>query len=100
MQAFDIVRSALADFLKEKGLEWPAKAVVEPPKDPRHGDCATNMALLLAKPLRKSPRDVAAELCAFLEAHGQAVEKAESAGPGFCNVTFSQDFWRRVVLEA
>ena len=100
MQAFDIVRSALADFLKEKGLEWPAKAVVEPPKDPRHGDCATNMALLLAKPLRKSPRDVAAELCAFLEAHGQDVEKAETAGPGFCNVTFSQDFWRRVVLEA
>lgn len=60
MQAFDSVRSALSGFLQEKGLEWPAKAVVEAAKDPKHGDVATNLAMLLAKPLHRAPRDIAA----------------------------------------
>ena len=66
MQAFDSVRSALSGFLQEKGLEWPAKAVVEAAKDPKHGDVATNLAMLLAKPLHRAPRDIAAELAAWI----------------------------------
>ena len=97
MQAFDSVRSALSGFLQEKGLEWPAKAVVEAAKDPKHGDVATNLAMLLAKPLHRAPRDIAAELAAWIRDHTDGVENVEVAGPGFCNVTFSQVFWRRGV---
>lgn len=99
MQAFDSVRSALSGFLQEKGLEWPAKAVVEAAKDPKHGDVATNLAMLLAKPLHRAPRDIAAELAAWIGDHTDGVENVEVAGPGFCNVTFSQVFWRRVVQQ-
>ena len=99
MQAFDNVRSALKGFLQDRGLEWPAKAVVEPPKDPRHGDVATNLAMLLAKPLHKAPRDIAAELAAWLREHCAGAESVDIAGPGFCNITFSKDFWRDVVCQ-
>ena len=99
MQAFDSVRSALSGFLQEKGLEWPAKAVVEAAKDPKHGDVAINLAMLLAKPLHRAPRDIAAELAAWIRDHTDGVENVEVAGPGFCNVTFSQVFWRRVVQQ-
>ena len=99
MQAFDSVRSALSGFLQEKGLEWPAKAVVEAAKDPKHGDVATNLAMLLAKPLHRAPRDIAAELAAWIRDHTDGVENVEVAGPGFCNVTFFQVFWRRVVQQ-
>lgn len=99
MQAFDSVRLALSGFLQEKGLEWPAKAVVEAAKDPKHGDVATNLAMLLAKPLHRVPRDIAAELAAWIRDHTDGVENVEVAGPGFCNVTFSQVFWRRVVQQ-
>ena len=99
MQAFDSVRLALSGFLQEKGLEWPAKAVVEAAKDPKHGDVATNLAMLLAKPLHRAPRDIAAELAAWIRDHTDGVENVEVAGPGFCNVTFSQVFWRRVVQQ-
>lgn len=99
MQAFDSVRSALSGFLQEKGLEWPAKAVVEAAKDPKHGDVATNLAMLLAKPLHRAPRDIAAELAAWIRDHTDGVENVEVAGPGFCNVTFSQVFWRKVVQQ-
>lgn len=99
MQAFDSVRSALSGFLQEKGLEWPAKAVVEAAKDPKHGDVATNLAMLLAKPLHRAPRDIAAELAAWIRDHTDGVENVEVAAPGFCNVTFSQVFWRRVVQQ-
>lgn len=99
MQAFDNVHSALEGFLQEKGLEWPAKAVVEPPKDPRHGDVATNMALLLGKPLGRQPRDVAAELAGYIASHCEGASKVDIAGPGFCNVTFSPAFWQDVVRQ-
>lgn len=99
MQAFDSVRSALSGFLQEKGLEWPAKAVVEAAKDPKHGDVATNLAMLLAKPLHRAPRDIAAELATWIRDHTDGVENVEVAGPGFCNVTFSRVFWRRVVQQ-
>ncbi|MBZ0254415.1 arginine--tRNA ligase, partial [bacterium] len=59
-----------------------------PTKDPTHGDLATNAAMILAKPLRKSPRDIAQQ---FVEAlnNEDCVGAAEIAGPGFINVRVS-----------
>lgn len=60
------------------------KIVVERTKDKLHGDYASNLAMMLAKPAGKKPRDLAAELIAALPAD-PAVQKVEIAGPGFIN---------------
>ncbi len=65
-----------------------ADSTVERTRDPSHGDFASNLAMRLAKPARKSPRDIAAEI---VEAIGDsdAVDKVEIAGPGFINFHLS-----------
>jgi arginyl-tRNA synthetase len=63
----------------------PDDILIERPKQASHGDYACNLAMQLAKPLRKSPRDIAQALIAALPA-SQVVEKVEIAGAGFINV--------------
>jgi arginyl-tRNA synthetase len=70
----------------------------EEPRDPKHGDMATNAALALAKAARMKPRDIADLLSARLAADPD-VTKAEVAGPGFINLTFAPSFWHGVVRE-
>lgn len=98
MQAYTTVRAAIASFLEERGLEWPAKAVIEPSKDPKHGDFATNIAMMLAKPLGRRPREIAEELAGHVQKACPDIVAAEIAGPGFLNLTFAPEFWRRVIL--
>jgi arginyl-tRNA synthetase len=59
--------------------------VLERPRDPSHGDFATNLALQLAKPLGKKPRDVAELILKTLDFPPGVVDQAEIAGPGFIN---------------
>jgi arginyl-tRNA synthetase len=66
---------------------------VEPPREPSHGDLATNAAMVLAKRAGTSPR-VLAELIAPRLAALEEVEEAEVAGPGFINVRLAPDVWR------
>jgi len=65
---------------------------VEPPRDPSHGDLATNAAMVLAKPAGLKPRDVAEALVAELSKL-DAVESAEIAGPGFINLRLTPAVW-------
>ena len=58
---------------------------VEPPRDPAHGDMATNAAMVLAKPAAMQPRAIADALAAKLAADPR-VSKADVAGPGFVNL--------------
>ena len=58
-------------------------------KDPSHGDLATNIALLLAKPLGKNPRDLA-QMIVDAMVNKSLLEKVEIAGPGFINFTLKQ----------
>ncbi|MBL8437006.1 MAG: arginine--tRNA ligase [Zoogloeaceae bacterium] len=62
--------------------------VLDRPKQAAHGDFATNLALQLAKPLRRSPRDLATALLAELPS-SDLIVKAEVAGAGFINFTLS-----------
>jgi arginyl-tRNA synthetase len=66
---------------------------VEPPRDPAHGDMATNAAMVLAKPAGMNPRALADLLVAKLGALDLVVS-AEIAGPGFINLRLSDDAWR------
>jgi arginyl-tRNA synthetase len=70
---------------------------VEPPRDPAHGDMATNAAMVLAKPAGMKPRDIAAALAPKL-ADDPRIASAEVAGPGFLNLRLSVETWRGVIV--
>ncbi|MDP6690251.1 MAG: arginine--tRNA ligase [Alphaproteobacteria bacterium] len=74
------------------GMDF-ANLAVEAPRDPSHGDVATNAALVLTKQAKMKPRDIAAPLAERL-AGLEVVEAADIAGPGFINLRLSDDFWR------
>ena len=71
---------------------------VEPPRDPGHGDIATNAALVLARAAKRKPREIADELAARLGAHA-VVASAEAAGPGFVNLRLKDSFWHARLAE-
>ncbi|KTF67568.1 arginine--tRNA ligase [Sphingomonas sp. HT-1] len=79
------------------GLERRA-ITVEPPRDPSHGDLATNAAMVLAKPAGTNPRALAEKLVAELEKLDE-VAAVSVAGPGFINMTLHEDSWRGEVAE-
>ena len=79
-----------------------SRIVVEPPRDPTHGDMATNAAMVLAKDAGKKPRELAESIAAKLRSDGK-VASADVAGPGFINLTLKANVWceeLRLVLEA
>src|SRR5437763_4928250 len=73
------------------GVERGAVAV-EPPRDPSHGDLATNAAMVLAKRAGTNPRALAALIAPKLEDLTE-VESAEIAGPGFINIRLTPAVW-------
>ncbi|MEM7566693.1 MAG: arginine--tRNA ligase, partial [Pseudomonadota bacterium] len=73
-----------------------SRVVVEPPRDESHGDMATNAALVLSKPFKGKPRDIAEGLAAKLDA-AETVTSAEVAGPGFVNLRLPASAWHGVV---
>ena len=88
---------ALLDSLEAEGalpsgIDRGAVAV-EPPRDPSHGDLATNAAMVLAKPAGTNPRALAERIAAKL-GDIPAVQSVEVAGPGFINLRLSPDAWR------
>jgi len=80
------------------GLDTAA-VTVEPPRDPAHGDMATNAAMVLARPSGQKPRDIAAALAARL-AVDPRIAGAEVAGPGFLNLRLAPGLWHGVILAA
>jgi arginyl-tRNA synthetase len=80
-----------------RGVERGAVAV-EPPRDPAHGDLATNAAMVLAKRAGTNPRALAEAIAAKLAELG-TVERAEVAGPGFINIRLKRLVWEEE-LEA
>jgi arginyl-tRNA synthetase len=94
--------AALAELLPDQPAESFARVVMEPPRDPAHGDMATNAALVVAKAARLPPPKLAAALAAKL-AEAPEVAGAAPAGPGFVNLRLRDDFLRAqlpVILAA
>ena len=102
--ARDLVAAALADALARAAREngWQGTDAlpidVEVPKDTTHGDYATSIAMRLARPLRKSPRDIAAALVAKVEKKAP-IAALEIAGGGFVNVRLDEAWLRAQVDE-
>ncbi|MFT6472897.1 arginine--tRNA ligase [Qipengyuania profunda] len=74
-----------------------ANVTVEPPRDPSHGDLATNAAMVLAKQAKTNPRALAEKIVEHLQREPD-IDAAEIAGPGFINLRLSPDAWRRELL--
>ncbi len=99
MRAQDYITTLLQGHLQGKGFEWPDKANVEPPKDKRFGDMASNVALVLASQAKAKPRAIAEEIREALLGVESELESIEIAGPGFLNFTLKPAFWQQTVGE-
>jgi arginyl-tRNA synthetase len=100
-QLRDVVRTAVAAVVDRGALAVavPDDVLVERPKNPEHGDYATNVALRLAKPAGQPPRAVADLLAEQLRAH-EGIERVDVAGPGFLNVVLAKDALGRIAVQA
>jgi arginyl-tRNA synthetase len=67
----------------------------ERPKVPEHGDLTTNIAMVLARNLKRNPRQVAADILNKIDLEKELVQKVEVAGPGFINIWFTARFYLR-----
>ena len=73
------------------------RIVVEPPRDPTHGDMATNAAMVLAKEVGKKPRELAENIAAKLRTDDK-VASVDVAGPGFINLSLKPNVWSEELL--
>ena len=84
----ELLRGTAAAVLAEHGLDpaaLPAAVTVERPRNPEHGEYATNLALQVGKKVGTNPREFAGWLAAAL-ADAEGIAAAEVAGPGFVNL--------------
>ncbi|NOD63055.1 MULTISPECIES: arginine--tRNA ligase [unclassified Ruegeria] len=103
MNLFSEIRGLVLDALTQmqsegalpEGLSFDNVAV-EPPRDAAHGDMATNAAMVLAKPAKMKPRDIADVLAGKLAADDR-ITSAEVAGPGFLNLRLAASVWQGVL---
>lgn len=76
-------------------LDYPVKEIqFDEPKEEKFGDLSTNIALLLSKELKISPRKIAEEITGNLDLDKTLISKTEIAGAGFINFFISSDFFR------
>ena len=87
-----VLDELVADGVLPAGLDRK-NVTVEPPRDPSHGDLATNAAMVLAKAAGTNPRALAEAIKPKLEAL-PPVTSVEIAGPGFINLRLTPDAWR------
>jgi len=101
-QIHDVVLQGLQTLTQNgtlpAGLSF-ANVAVEPPRDAAHGDMATNAAMVLAKPAKMSPRDIAAALAEQLLTDAR-ITSADVAGPGFLNLRLAPSVWAEIIPAA
>ena len=105
MNLFDLFRDYVVGVVQELAAEGKLPAdvnfdriVVEPPREAAHGDVTTNAAMVLAKPARMKPRDIAAMIAERLEKLDDVIG-VDIAGPGFINMRLASSFWHARLAE-
>ena len=103
MNLFTHVREILIDILHDLSTQGilPAdtdfsQITVEPPKDSRHGDMATNAAMILSKSVETKPRELAKIISESLS-QNEIVLSVDIAGPGFINISLSEACWHSLL---
>ena len=85
MTAPDLIRDELTRAARELGAPEPVAPVLERPRDPSFGEWTTNLAMTLAKPLKRKPQEIARDLIGRMNLTRATVSEAYVAGPGFIN---------------
>src|SRR6185437_14275692 len=91
MDGTDQLRAELVRAAQSLGAPDNVDPVIERPRDPAFGDWATSLAMVLAKPLKQRPRDVAQGIIERLDFRRAGISSAEVAGPGFINFRVAAD---------
>ncbi|WP_226437539.1 arginine--tRNA ligase [Rhodococcus yananensis] len=97
----ELLHGTAARVLAERGLDasvLPETLTVERPRNPEHGDYATNVAMQVAKKVGVVPRDLATWLAEALTA-ADGIDSAEVAGPGFLNIRLAADAQGAIVSK-
>ena len=98
MSAADQIRSELERVIRELGAPDGLVWTLERARDPAFGDWATNVAMVLAKPLGRKPRDIAKDIIERIDTERAGIGTAEIAGPGFINFRVSTNVLSRGLL--
>lgn len=109
MSLYESIKKQVADQLEEAAqtakavgelnfIELPSY-VLEEPRERQHGDLATNLAMVLAKQAKRSPRDIATTLIKHLDTTGTWIESSEIAGAGFINFRLNPLWLTNVINE-
>ncbi|GGG77641.1 arginine--tRNA ligase [Corynebacterium pelargi] len=96
-----LIHSTATELLQSRELDasvLPQQVVVERPRNPEHGDYATNIALQVAKKVGMNPRELG-QLLADALSSNEAIEVAEIAGPGFLNIRLAADAQGKIVAN-
>jgi arginyl-tRNA synthetase len=97
--AADTLVQQLEQIASELGGGEGHAIQLDRPRDPTHGDLATNLALVLSGPLKKPPREIAAAIVARLDLTSAGVTAAEIAGPGFINFRLAAERLHAVLKD-
>ena len=93
------VKDALEGLKVGWGVENLPEIEVEIPKNESHGDVATNVAMNLARPLKKAPKKIAEDILIKIREAPGPFEKIEIAGPGFINFTYKKEYYIKRLEE-
>ncbi len=85
--------------LAEVGAEPSRDIIIEKPSDEKFGDASSNIAMTLAKELKKNPRQIAQELVSKFKFNPEQIERVDIAGAGFINFYFSKSLLQQSVAE-
>ncbi|MDP2625311.1 MAG: arginine--tRNA ligase [Candidatus Rokubacteria bacterium] len=94
----ELLAGAVKTALHAAALPAPEAVAWEIPREAQHGDYATNVAMTLARPARRPPRQVAEAIVSHLPAVA-AIERVEIAGPGFLNVFLAPQWCAEALRE-
>ena len=86
------LKKILSESLSQFNLNEILDIQLEAPKMASHGDVSTNIAMMLAKPLRNNPRAIATKIVEGLSYDNRKISAVEIAGPGFINFRFAKDY--------
>lgn len=99
MSTAERIRAELLRAARELGAPEDTAPVVERPRDVSHGDWTSNVAMTLARPLRKKPGDIAKALKDAVNLETAGVEAIEIAGPGFLNFRLNKGVVAQELVE-
>lgn len=85
MKPADTIRAELTRIARELGAPAEVDPALERPRDPAFGDWSTNLAMVLARPLKRKPREIADDIRERFEHDDGHIATVEIAGPGFLN---------------